>query len=135
MSALLTELGHPEGVDTSTVHGVVSHPEIEVLIAADPQDRPVGMLSFSHRPQLRTRGRCASIDELVVVPAWRRKGAGRALLQQAIERARVLNVNRLVLVAEGGSDEVSRAFAAACGFLEAPSRAWFLNSEGLKRKR
>ena len=135
LSSLLSQLGHPEGVDTATVHWVVSHPEIEILVAADAQDKPIAMLSFSHRPQLRARGRAASIDELIVAPQWRRKGAGKALMLQALERARVLNVNRLQLVVDTGSDEASRSFAQACGFQETGARIWSMPQADLKKKR
>ena len=119
LSTLLRELGFTEGSDTQTVHWVTSHPEIEIFVACDAQDRPVGMLSLSHRPQLRLRGRIATVDELVVTEAWRRRGVGRALLLHAIERARVLSVKRLELAARTteAPQETAR-FYTACGFVE-----------------
>ncbi len=118
LSTLLRELGFPEGSDTQTVHWVTSHPEIEIYVACDPQDRPVGMLSLSHRPQLRLRGRIATVDELVVTEAWRRRGVGKALLTHAIERARVLGVKRLELAARRDAGEITTRFYEASGFVE-----------------
>ena len=117
LAALLRELGFPEGSDTQTVHWVTSHPEIEIFVACDPQDRPVGMLSLSHRPQLRLRGRIATVDELVVTESWRRRGVGRALMQQIIERcgARALSVKRLEVSAY--AQEELRGFYESCGFV------------------
>jgi GNAT superfamily N-acetyltransferase len=132
---MLIELGYPEGSDVPTVHWVMSHPEMEVLVAVDGQDKPIGMLSLAHRPQLRIRGRVASIDELIVAAAWRRRGVGRALVRNAIERARVLNANRLDLIVEHLDPATSQAFAEACGFQSTPTRTWYLNSNDLKIKR
>jgi GNAT superfamily N-acetyltransferase len=122
MAKLLAELGYPGAADPGTVHWVISHPEMILLIAADPQDRPVGMLSLSHRPQLRMKGRLATIDELVVSAPWRRRGVGRALLARAVERARALSCRRLELMTHAGRGEEVRAFYVACGFVEADSR-------------
>lgn len=119
LAALLRELGYPEGTDTQTVHWVVSHPEIEVFVAGDPHDKPVGMVSLSHRPQLRFKGRIATLDELVVTESWRRRGVGRALLRHAIERAKVLSVKRLELAVLRARDEDLRRFCESCGFTEA----------------
>ena len=117
LSTLLRELGYTEGSDTQTVHWVTSHPEIEIYVACDPQDRPVGMLSLSHRPQLRLRGRIATVDELVVTEPWRRRGVGRALLLHAIERSRVLSVKRLELAARQDAGAEAVRFYEACGFV------------------
>lgn len=119
LASLLRELGHPEGTDTQTVHWVISHPEIEIFVAGDAQDKPVGMISLSHRPQLRFKGRIATLDELVVTEAWRRRGVGRALVLHAIERAKVLSVKRLELVAARSRGDVMRQFSEACGFIDA----------------
>ena len=121
ISGLLKELGYPNAPDLSTVNWVVSHPEMEVLVAADSHDRAVGMLSFSHRPQLRMNGRIATIDELVVAPAWRRRGLGRALIARALERARSLSCKRMELVTHRARGEYVRTFYSACGFDEASS--------------
>jgi GNAT superfamily N-acetyltransferase len=85
-------------------------------VAADPQDRPVGMVSLSHRPQLRLRGRIATVDELVVTETWRRRGVGRALIQQVIERcgARALSVKRIEV--SSYAQEALQGFYASCGF-------------------
>ncbi len=119
LAALLKELGYTDGTDTQTVHWVISHPEIEIFVAGDPQDKPVGMISLSHRPQLRFKGRIATIDELVVTEAWRRRGVGRALVLHAIERAKVLSVKRLELVAARSRGEGMRHFCESCGFTDA----------------
>ncbi|MBN1206574.1 MAG: GNAT family N-acetyltransferase [Myxococcaceae bacterium] len=132
LTSLLKELGFPEGSDTQTVHWVTSHPEIEIFVACDPQDRPVGMLSLSHRPQLRLRGRIATVDELVVTEAWRRRGVGRALLLHAIERARVLSVKRLELASRREASQETARFFTACGFVE---DCLVFRHEGLEARR
>ncbi|MGZ3459327.1 MAG: GNAT family N-acetyltransferase [Archangium sp.] len=118
LAALLREMGYPHGSDAQTVHWVISHPEIEIFVAADTQDKPVGMVSLSHRPQLRLRGRIATVDELVVAETWRRRGVGRALMQQVMERcgARALSVKRLEVCAY--AMEELRGFYESCGFVQ-----------------
>lgn len=115
---MLAELGFADGADAQTVHWIVSHPEMEVFVAADGMDKPIGLLSMSYRPQLRLRGRIATIDELVVSASWRRKGVGRELLRRAVERARVLAVKRLELTNHFGRGDEAMAFYRACGFVE-----------------
>ncbi len=121
LASLLKELGFPDGSDTQTVHWVTSHPEIEIFVACDPQDRPVGMLSLSHRPQLRLRGRVATIDELIVTEAWRGKGVGSRLIQHGIARAKALSVKRLELSTHAGRSAFRRTFYEKSGFREVDS--------------
>ncbi|MGA9525953.1 MAG: GNAT family N-acetyltransferase [Myxococcaceae bacterium] len=118
MASLLGELGYPNAADQATVHWVISHPEIEVLVAGDAQDKAVGMISFSHRPQLRLNGRMARVEELVVAEHWRRRGVGRELMRHALERARSLSVKQVELVTHSGRDSFARPFYASCGFTE-----------------
>lgn len=121
LASLLGELGYPGAADTSTVHWVLSHPEMDVIVAADPLDKPVGMITLSHRPQLRMKGRIVSIDELVVSASWRRRGVGRALMKRALERAKALTARRVELHTHKGREEVVRAFYESCGFQEVDS--------------
>lgn len=121
LRSLLRELGYPNAADNQTVNWAVSHPEVEIIVAADGADKPVGMLSLSHRPQLRMNGRIATIDELMVTEPWRRRGVGRALMQKAVERARTLAVKRLEFTFHAEHGEPARAFLERCGFREAKS--------------
>jgi GNAT superfamily N-acetyltransferase len=113
VKALLGELGF-QG-DSATVTWIVSHPEMELMIAADSFDKVIGFVALSHRPNLRHGGRIATIDELVVAKAWRRKGVGRELLKRAVDRAKVLGVKRLEIQSLEGGVEEAGAFLGACG--------------------
>ncbi len=121
VQSLLRELGYASGSDTTTFAWVLSHPEMEVMVATDAMDRPVGLLTMSHRPQLRLSGRIATIDELVVAEAWRAKGVGKELLGRAVARARALGVKRIELNTHRGRESYSREFYRKNGFAEADS--------------
>lgn len=115
VSKLIEDMGYPHGTDAVTVHWMVSHPETEIFIAADPGDRPIGLVLLTHRPSLRAGGRIAMIDELVVTPAWRMRGVGKALLEHAMDRARTLSVRRLDYCHAEELGDVPRAFLESCG--------------------
>ena len=117
LAALLKELGYKEAADSQTLNWVISHPEVEVIVAVDSGDRAIGMATLSHRPQLRLRGRTGTIEELVVTESWRRKGVGKALLMQTVTRAKALSVRRLELATHGQkADPGTVAFCEAAGF-------------------
>ena len=112
--ALLLEMG--VAADPNTVTWIISHPEMELIVAADPLDKVVGFITLSHRPVLKTGGRAGTIDELNVAKTWRRRGVGRELLKRVVERAKVLSVKRLELETYGPVTDELKAFFAACGF-------------------
>lgn len=114
---LLAEVGAV--ADPNTVTWIISHPEMELLVAADHLDKVVGFISLSHRPVLKTGGRAGTIDELNVANSWRRKGVGRELLRRVVERAKVLSVKRLEVQTYGPVSEEVKAFFRACGFDQA----------------
>ncbi len=117
VAALLAEAGYPEAADSSTMFWVLNHPEIDVIVAVDHMDRAIGFLSLSHRPQLRLRGRIATIDELEVAQAWRGKGVGSRLLLAGVERAKALSARRVEVRAQPRS-LAQRAFFQRNGFAE-----------------
>lgn len=111
---ILNEAG--ASADAQTFTWIISHPEVEVLVAADALDKVVGVVTLSHRPLLKVGGRAATIDELGVAKAWMRRGVGRELLRRAVERAKVLSVKRLEVQTFHGVTPEVEAFFAATGF-------------------
>ncbi|HUJ28347.1 MAG TPA: GNAT family N-acetyltransferase [Myxococcales bacterium] len=86
---------------------VVQHPEMESFVAHDAgaYSRLYGMITMSHRPQLKLGGRVASIDLFIVSPEQRGRGIGHDLLTQAIGRAQALACKRMeVLLPEPRDD-------------------------------
>ncbi|HEY0879966.1 MAG TPA: GNAT family N-acetyltransferase [Archangium sp.] len=112
--ALLAELNI--NADPNTVTWIISHPEMEIMVAADALDKVVGFITFSHRPVLKTGGRSGTIDELNVARAWKRRGVGRELLRKVVERAKVLSVRRLSIETYGPVTDELTSFFSACGF-------------------
>ena len=86
---------------------VVQHPELESFVAHDALSygRLYGLITMSHRPQLRLGGRVASIDLFVVSPEHRGKGIGHDLLTQAMRRAEALACKRVEMLLPEKRDE------------------------------
>jgi len=116
IGVLLKELGYTDAADSNTQLWVLNHPEIDVFVAVDHLDRPIGFISLSHRPQLRLRGRIATIDELVVSESWRRKGAGSKLIAAAVARAKALSARRVELLTYPDRASSARDFFQRNGF-------------------
>lgn len=95
LAELLRGYGYPNAADTNTMLWVFKHPEIDLFVAVDAMDRPVGYVSLSLRPQLRLCGRIATIDEFIVDAGWLDKGVPKALLDAALERARGMDARRI----------------------------------------
>ncbi len=117
IKALLGEVGFVG--DSNAVTWIISHPEMELIVAGDPLDKCIGFVALSHRPNLRSGGRVATIDELIVSNAHRKQGVGKELLKRAVDRAKVLDVRRLEVQSLGGKDDPALAFFKACGFSDA----------------
>jgi len=118
---LLAEAGVsvPPIEQSNTLSWIVSHPEIEVLLAVDPLDRGVGVVSLAHRPQLSLGGRVAVVSELAVTATLRRRGIGSELLERVRERARILGCRRMEITA---ATPEARAFLEKRGFVDGDRR-------------
>lgn len=97
---------------------VVQHPELESFVAHDAvaYSRLYGMITMSHRPQLRLGGRVASIDLFVVAQEQRHKGIGHDLLGQALRRAEALGCKRVEMLLPEPRDD-RHGFFENAGFV------------------
>src|SRR2546421_8210872 len=108
----------PAGDQELAISWVVQHPEMESFVAHDAgaYSRLFGMITMSHRPQLRLGGRVASIDLFLVAPEHRGKGIGHDLLLQALRRAEALACKRVEMMLPEARDE-RHAFVESYGFV------------------
>jgi GNAT superfamily N-acetyltransferase len=74
-----------------------------------------GVAVLRLREALWSQGRDAYLEELYVIPARRRRGRGRALLEAAMARAREAGAVRIELGTEDGDHE-ARALYESAGF-------------------
>jgi ribosomal protein S18 acetylase RimI-like enzyme len=86
--------------------------EILVLLAEDP---PVGLALLRFRPSLWTPTLDCYLEELYVVPDRRGQGRGRALMEAAIEAARVEGAAYMDL-GTAETDTAARALYESLGF-------------------
>jgi ribosomal protein S18 acetylase RimI-like enzyme len=80
---------------------------------AETDGRVVGMVTLCVFATLT--GPKAWLDHLVVAPAWRRRGIGRALAQHAVERAAAAGASRIDLTANDDK-AAGRALYRSLGF-------------------
>jgi GNAT superfamily N-acetyltransferase len=120
---LLLALGYddlPPREYAQTFSLVVAHPEVDVRVAVDGK-AVVGLLTLSHRPQLRLAGRIGCIDELVVAASHRGAGIGTQLVEAACVRARELGCVRVDLQTARARESFQRGFYRKRGFRELES--------------
>lgn len=109
----------PAADQEAAISWVVQHPEVETLVAHDAASfsRLYGVITMSHRPQLRVGGRVACIDLFVIAPGQRHKGIGHDLLAQALRRTEALGCKRVEVQLPPGEDE-RVAFFQGNGFVK-----------------
>ena len=98
---LLAAEGWPvaAGDQELAISWVVQHPEMESFVAHDVASfsRLFGVITMSHRPQLKMGGRVACIDLFLVAPEHRGKGVGTDLLAAALRRTEALACKQIEL--------------------------------------
>jgi ribosomal protein S18 acetylase RimI-like enzyme len=121
---LIQALGYPNLDREDFKHNfaeTLHHKDSLIYLAEDTGGRVLGLMTLSHRPQLRLSGRIVSIDELVVVEEARGSGVGGALLVKAKSFAASLQSPRLELHTKRTRESYRRKFYIKNGFVEANS--------------
>jgi ribosomal protein S18 acetylase RimI-like enzyme len=105
-----TENFGPEAVDTERLDiSRDSLPGLGKVFVAEVSGRVIGYLA------LRSEGKCAAIDSILVKKGYRQMGVGREMVRQAEEYARALGAKELLV--ETGADMVDAIrFYLNCGF-------------------
>ncbi len=125
---LMSALGYKEldpDVFNSVFRLVIHRSDAAVLIAEADSGQAIGLAAVSWRPQLRLSGTLVSLDELVVDPAGRGLGVGKALLDEVKAlAARVAEPGRpwrLQLETNRSRESYRRGFYIKNGFSEVDS--------------
>lgn len=94
------------------IHRATEEGWIEVL-AAGTEAGVLGVLVVAYRPNVAAGVEFASIEDLYVVPEYRRRGVGRALLEAAGERCASRGVSYVEVQVEEAD---AREFYASLGY-------------------
>jgi ribosomal protein S18 acetylase RimI-like enzyme len=97
---------------TKRIAELLAEEAIVVLLSGDP---PTGFALVRLRPSLWAKAGDAYLEELYVIPAQRRKGIGRALLEASINAAREAGANHFELTT-GETDVEARGLYESRGF-------------------
>jgi GNAT superfamily N-acetyltransferase len=111
----------PANEQETAISWVVQHPEMESFVAHDAAafSRVIGIITMSHRPQLRLGGRVGSIDLFLVAAEHRGKGIGTDLFLATLRRAEALACKRVEVQLPGDRDDRHEFFEAQ-GFARVP---------------
>ena len=107
LAAMLTELFAIEKdfsprpvLHASGLSMILRDPSYRVLVAADPEDRPVGMVSLHILLSTAEGGKVGLLEDLIVAEEYRGRGLGRALLMEVDSIVRRECLIRLQLLAD-----------------------------------
>jgi len=120
---LMSALGYPELSLPRFIpiyHEAMKDSSIFIVLA-EAGDAVIGLATVSVRPQLHLTANLVTIDELAVLPEWRGRNIGQALLEQAKGIARHSGCGRLELLTNRARESYRRAFYVKNGFTEADS--------------
>lgn len=129
---LMADLGYPglsQARFAEVYERVLKLLPMRVIVAEDEKGAIVGMASVTIRPQLRLASDLVTIDELVVAPASRGGGVGRALLDHVKAIAVDASAGRLELETNRRRESYRREFYVKNGFVEANSAVMRIDYE------
>ena len=94
------------------LHLILDHPETGRLFVARCEGVVAGMVSLLEGVNLKEGGRAFWLEDLVVRPAFQKRGIGSALLGHAIETARALGAVSITLLTDVTNARAIRLYQA-----------------------
>ncbi len=134
---LLFHLGYPlPSVELAPVYeSFLKDESCQCILALAPPDyQVVGMVTLRTFPVLRLAGYQTTIEELVVLPRWRWRGVGSALVMMAVETAQKSGSVRLEVLSSEDRESTRRMFYEKAGLNKATSRVYRLEIPGGKSR-
>lgn len=89
---------------------IIANPRVGTILVAHENDMVVGMVNLLYTESTALGTRVALLDDMVVLPASRRKGIGTMLLQSAFQKARVEGCRRITLLTEAKNADAQRFY-------------------------
>lgn len=81
------------------LHGIASAIVVNsIWVATASSTDPIGFADFSQRMAPRVGGVVGSLEEIFVVPEWRRKGVGTALWLAGVEECKALGISTIEII-------------------------------------
>lgn len=83
---------------------ILEDPSYRLVVAADREDRPIGLFSLHILISTAEGGRVGLLEDLIVSGEFRGRGVGRALMDEVDRIVRREGLVRLQLLADRGND-------------------------------
>jgi GNAT superfamily N-acetyltransferase len=131
VAALSGELGYPVGVETlrGRLQAILASAADRMLVAADASGDVVGWLQ-AHATCVVESGFRVEITGLVILPAVRRRGVGRALVAEAERWAKNVSAESIVVRSNANRLE-SHSFYPALGYTLAKTQQVYRKRPGI----
>lgn len=91
---------------------ILADPKLGHIYIARENGRVVGMVSTLYTISTAEGGKAAWLEDMVVLPEWRGRGIGAALLEHAVLRAREEGCLRLTLLSDEDNAQAHAVYAA-----------------------
>jgi GNAT superfamily N-acetyltransferase len=115
LTELIAEFNGPGVRPDRTIERMTACAELERALLAEVQGSIAGFACLRIVPAMADDYPHATLTELYVRPAWRRRGVGRRLLESAETYARSAGVEQLILLTGLGNAD-AQAFYRALGY-------------------
>lgn len=92
---------------------ILNDPDTGVLLVAEDEGQIIGMVGLLYTVSTALGARVALLEDMVVAPEARNRGAGLALLDAAIAHAKADGCRRITLLTDGDNKAAQRFYAGA----------------------
>jgi len=89
---------------------IILNPSLGMIFVAKENAQTIGMVSLLFTQSTALGSRVALLEDLVVSPAFRRKGVGSALISYAISTAKISDCKRITLLTDSSNSDSKKVY-------------------------